>query len=253
MKSTNIEGVVLKVTAYGELHKIVTLLTKEHGKISVMAHGAKKTKGKLAGITQLFTHGNYLITSNNKGMDVMKQGETITRFRTLHQDIYKTIYSSVILELANYLAVENEPNSRLFEIVFNALRLIDKGMDPFAISLIVQVKLLHDAGIEPNINGCTCCGGVKGYFAFSVKEQGFICNECFSNDHYRMPVTTETISVFCSMQRVDLSTIQRMDISERVIFEIDKILTAVYTEYTGIELKSKNFIKSLHSPLMMVQ
>ncbi len=59
------EGIVLRTTDYGETNKIVTLYTREWGKIGVMARGAKKPKSRLSAITQPFTYGYFLMQKGN--------------------------------------------------------------------------------------------------------------------------------------------------------------------------------------------
>ena len=74
------EGIVIRTTDYGETNKIVTLYTREWGKIGVMARGAKKPNSRLSAITQLFTYG-YFLLQNGRGLGSMQQGEIITPLR----------------------------------------------------------------------------------------------------------------------------------------------------------------------------
>ena len=60
------EGIVLRTTDYGETNKIITLFTREWGKIGVMAKGAKKPKSRLAAITQPLTYGYYLVQKGKR-------------------------------------------------------------------------------------------------------------------------------------------------------------------------------------------
>ena len=69
------EGIVISTTDYGETNKIVTIFTREWGKIGVMASGAKKPKSRLSAITQLFTYGYFLILSAI-GLGSVQQGES---------------------------------------------------------------------------------------------------------------------------------------------------------------------------------
>lgn len=246
MKSQQVHGIVIRTTSYGDNHKVVTLFTKEKGKISVMAHGAKKTKGKLAGVTQLFTNGQYLVSFGRTiGMGTMKQGETAVRYKSIQQDIIKTTYASIIVELMDNLLVDNEPNLSMFELLESALQLIEQGIDPQLISFMVEAKLLSTAGIHPNIDGCACCKNHYGCFAFSVKEGGFICYRCFGKDANRIPVTSATVRIFCVILNIDLSKLGAVNVKEKTKQEISCILTHLYSDYAGVVIKSKGFVKEL--------
>ena len=68
------EGIVIKSRSYGESNKIVTLMTREAGKVAVMARGAKKPTSRLAGITQTFMHGMFVV-QRTSGMGTLQQGK----------------------------------------------------------------------------------------------------------------------------------------------------------------------------------
>ena len=248
MKSQTVHGIVIRTTPYGDIHKVVTLLTKELGKITVMAHGARKTKGKLAAVTQVFSNATFLVVESRKGgMGTLKQGETKVRYKKFTGDIEKTTFASIIIELANYLTEDSdlETASKVFDIVERALQLIEAGKDAQSICLLVEMNLLEIAGIHPEINGCSCCNERSGDFAFSIKYQGFICHRCFKQDRYRMPVTKKTIAIFCFMLGADIFNVESIEASDQTKFEINKILAAFYNEYAGITIRAKKMIESL--------
>lgn len=256
MKSEKLQGFVIRTTPYGEINKIVTLFTKEKGKITVMAHGARKTKGKLAGVTQLFTNGIYLVSSPKRinSMGTLKQGETKVRYRRFHTDIEKTTYASAILELVDYLSVDHLPNEKMFDLVEQALMYIEQGLDPQMICYMVEIKLLKIAGIYPDVKGCPCCKKqVSAAFALSIKEGGFICLDCFKKDRHRMPVTLKTINMFCRINQLDFSNIEEINVSKHTKFELNRILTLLYNDYAGIQLKSKKFLDTLAAPSLMIR
>ena len=74
------EGIVLKVRAYGESNKIITLLTREAGKVATMARGAKKPSSRLASVTQPFTYGVFMV-QHHTGMGTLQQGEHLNSMR----------------------------------------------------------------------------------------------------------------------------------------------------------------------------
>ena len=91
------EGIVIRSTDYGESNKVVTLYTRELGKVGVMARGAKKPNSRLSAITQLFTHG-YFLVQKGSGLGSLQQGEMVSSLRTIREDIFLTAYASYIQE-----------------------------------------------------------------------------------------------------------------------------------------------------------
>jgi len=94
------EGIVIRTTDYGETNKIITIFTREWGKIGVMARGAKKPNSRLSSVTQLFTHG-YFLVQRGSGLGSLQQGEIATSLRSIGEDIFLTAYASYIVELTD--------------------------------------------------------------------------------------------------------------------------------------------------------
>jgi len=111
-----IEGIVLKTQDYGETNKIVTLYSRDAGKITAMARGAKKPASRLAAITQPFTHGSFLI-QQGRGMGTMQQGEQVESFRHIREDIEATAYASFVVELIDRAVDEQTPQASIFNLL----------------------------------------------------------------------------------------------------------------------------------------
>ena len=101
------EGIIIRSIPYGESNSIVTLYTREAGKVTAMARGAKKPASRLAAVTQLFTHGSFLIRTG-RGMGTLEQGEPIDSMRHIREDLEATAYASYIVEIVDRLTEDNE-------------------------------------------------------------------------------------------------------------------------------------------------
>src|SRR5690606_16662825 len=146
-----LEGIVIRTTDYGESNKIITLFTREAGKIAGMARGAKKPSSRLAGVSQLFTYGYFLI-QGNRGLGTIQQGEMISSYRSIREDIFKTAYASYILELIDKGTGENESNPFLFELLSQTLQYINEDFDADIVTNIFEMKMLNVLGLYPEMN-----------------------------------------------------------------------------------------------------
>ncbi|HYK71855.1 MAG TPA: DNA repair protein RecO, partial [Pseudoneobacillus sp.] len=147
------EGIVIRTTDYSETNKIVTLYTREWGKVGVMARGAKKPNSRLAAITQLFTYGYYLI-QRGTGLGTLQQGEIISSMRTIREDIVLTAYGSYILELTDKCTDEKKPNPYLFELLSQTLNYMNEEHDLEILIHIYEMKMLNSLGLYPVLNKC---------------------------------------------------------------------------------------------------
>lgn len=112
------EGIVLRTTDYGETNKIVTLLTREHGKIGVMARGAKKSNSRLSAISQPFLYGTFLIQSST-GLGTLQQGEMIESMRAIREDLFLTAYAAYMTELMDKGTEEKSQTLICLSFCFN--------------------------------------------------------------------------------------------------------------------------------------
>ena len=150
------EGIIIRSIPYGESNSIVTLYTREVGKVTAMARGAKKPRSRLASITQLFTFGSFLIRKG-RGMGTLEQGEQINALRFIREDLEATAYASYIVEIIDRLTEDNEQLYGVYDLLHEALHAINEKFDPEAISLFVEWKMLPIGGIHPILHECANC------------------------------------------------------------------------------------------------
>jgi DNA repair protein RecO (recombination protein O) len=238
------EGIIIRTTDYGETNKIITLYTREWGKIGVMARGAKKPKSRLSSITQLFTHG-YFLVQRGTGLGTVQQGEMITSFRSIGEDIFLTAYASYIVELTDKCTEDRKPNPFHFELLFQTLNYLNEGYEPDILMNIYEMKMLNVMGMNPILNQCSVCGSTDGHFSFSIREGGFICHRCLDKDPYHLKLLPATVKLLRLFYYFDLSRLGSISIKEETKSELKKVITAYYEEYSGLQLKSKKFLNSM--------
>ena len=174
------EGIILRSIPYGESNKIVTIFTREAGKLTAMARGAKKPASRLAAVTQPFMHGSFLIRTG-RGMGTLEQGEPIDSMRHIREDLEATAYASYIVELIDRLSDDNNRVAGIYNLLHEALHAINEQYDPEAIALFVEWKMLPVAGIHPILHQCANCSATEGEFAFSFQRDWFPLSPLFSH------------------------------------------------------------------------
>jgi DNA repair protein RecO (recombination protein O) len=238
------EGIVIRATDYGETNKIVTIFTREWGKIGVMARGAKKPKSRLSAITQLFTYGYFLIYRGS-GLGSVQQGERITSLRSIGEDIFLTAYASYIVELTDKCTEDKKPNPFQFELLLQTLNYLNEGYDPDILMHIYEMKMLNVMGLYPILNQCSVCGNPDGHFSFSIREGGFICERCLGKDPYHFKISQATGKLLRLFYYFDLSRLGNISVKEETKAELKQVITAYYEENSGLYLKTKKFLNSM--------
>jgi DNA repair protein RecO (recombination protein O) len=238
------EGIVIRTTDYGETNKIVTLYTREWGKVGAMARGAKKPNSRLSSITQLFTHGYFLI-NRGSGLGSMQQGETATSLRSIGEDIFLTAYASYIVELTDKCTEEKKPNPYHFELLYQTLNYLNEGYDPDILMNIYEMKMLNMLGLNPILNQCSICGNTDGLFSFSIREGGFICHRCLDKDPYHYKLSPSAVKLIRLFYYFDLSRLGNISVKAETKAELKNVITSYYEEYSGLHLKTKKFLNSM--------
>lgn len=239
-----VEGIVIRTTDYGESNKIVTLYTREFGKIGVMARGAKKPKSRLTAVSQLFIYGTFLFQKST-GLGTLQQAEIIDSFKEVRHDLFLAAYAAYIVEMADKLTDEREPNPSLFDLLAKTLHYIDEGMDRDVLLYIFEMKMLAVAGIRPQLDQCASCGRADEPAAFSVKEAGFLCERCLYRDPHAYRLTTQVARLLRLFFYIELDRLGQISLKQETKQQIKTIISSYYDEYSGLKLKSKRFLEQL--------
>lgn len=173
-------GVVLRVHKLGEADRIITLLTRRHGKVRAVAKGVRRTTSRFGARLEPFGHVDVQFYTG-RTLDVITQVETVDAFALpLVGDYQRYTAASAIAETADRLtAEEGEPALRLYLLVTGALRALAEGRRDA--SLVLDAFLLRAmafAGWAPAITECARCGLPGPHNAFSVQAGGSLCGSC---------------------------------------------------------------------------
>ncbi|HEX4221776.1 MAG TPA: DNA repair protein RecO [Pseudonocardiaceae bacterium] len=173
-------GVVLRVHKLGEADRIITLITRRHGKVRAVARGVRRTKSRFGARLEPFGHVDVQFYTG-RTLDVVTQVQTVDAFGlTIVDDYTRYTAGCAVLETADRLAVEEgEPALKLYLLVAGALRALAAGERDS--SLVLDAFLLRAmayAGWAPAIMECARCAEPGPHRAFSVQAGGAVCARC---------------------------------------------------------------------------
>ncbi len=240
-----VEGFILKTQDYGETHKIVTMITPTMGKIGAIARGAKKTKSRMAAITQPFIHGTFLIQKGSS-LSTLQQGDIISSYRKIREDIYLTAYASYIAELTDKLVDAKRYNPTLFLRLVHTLGAMEEGKDPEILLMIYEWKLYKIAGFAPVMDQCATCGKKDQLVAFSVREGGMQCINCATNHPYAIPINETIYKLLRMFTWLEMDRIGNISIKQENKLLLKQLMEQYYEEHGGYFLKSKRFLDQMN-------
>ena len=242
MKIDSFEGIILTETNYSESSKILNVLTNDRGVIGIMSKGCRNAKSKLRGVSRKLIYGTFHVYYRENGMSTLIGVDLISSFSKTMMDLERISFASYLLDLS-YQVVRQNDAKEIFELLRDTLLKIEEGLDPLVLSNILELKLLDFLGVRPSIDCCSVCGSDKAIVTLSADSGGYVCRSCFNNEGY---VSEKTIKMIRMYYYVDIKNITKLDVSKDVSREINQFLDMYYERYTGLYLKSKDFIKKIN-------
>ncbi len=236
----DIIGIVISEQDYKESSKLVKIITGE-GIISMIAKGSRKLKSDLRISTTKLTYGKFTMYYKEDSLSTLTSVDIIDNFKNIKKDIIKISYSSYLLDLATQVMKQNKAED-IFKLLVESLKKIEEGFSPMVITNILELKYLDYLGVMPIIDECSLCSSKTGIATISGRDGGYICNNCLTNEVIVDEKTIKLIRMFCY---VDISKISKLEISDKVKLEINNFLNEYYDKYTGLYLKTKDFLKNL--------
>lgn len=188
MALARLEGLVLRSRDLGEADKIVVLFTRERGKMEAVARGARRARSRLLALAQPFTHGDFLLFLNSRGLHTLSQGEIIQPFRGLREDLTYMAYAAYFAEMVDWALPEEQPAENLLDTLLQALSILEAGeIAPSLVSRWFELHTLELLGYRPELSECVCCrmaltAGERRSLRFSVAEGGVLCPSCTEAD-----------------------------------------------------------------------
>lgn len=236
-----VEGIILKESLYGDTSKIIQLFTKEHGLISVMCKGAKSAKSKIRATTLKFTYGIFNLYYKQDKLSNLISVDVKETFYKIRSDIILISYVSFLSDLTLQVIKQNQKFD-LFNDLVAALTKINEGFDPLIITNILELKYLPYLGVGISLDSCALCGNTKNIVTIDGDAGGYICQNCYTNERI---VDAKTIKLIRMYYLIDINSISNIKISDKIKNDINLFIDKYYDRYTGLYLKSKDFLKKM--------
>jgi DNA repair protein RecO (recombination protein O) len=175
------EGIVLQGWDLGEHDRLVTLYTREYGRLAAVARGARRLRSRFSGALELFTWGDAVgFERDGRGLVRLDHFDIRQPFRRLRDDLESLGQGARMVEAITRLTAERDAQPLCFALLLRALRAIDAGAAPARVQLAFALRLLDLLGHRPRLDRCGRCGrpvGTEGV-TFDATEGTVLCVAC---------------------------------------------------------------------------
>jgi DNA repair protein RecO (recombination protein O) len=145
----NTEAINIRTRNTGEADKIITLFTRNSGKIQAIAKGARRPSSKFGGRLEIFAY-NQMLLASARTFDIISQCESIESFYTLREDRDKINAGVYFIKLIDMATEDRQRNEGLFDLLLCSLRLLAGQADPVVLSRAFEVKFCDTEGLLPS-------------------------------------------------------------------------------------------------------
>lgn len=246
-------GIVLRETQYRDSDKILNVLTKDYGKLTLKARGVRKGSSPLKSACQLLAYSEFTY-QEYKGYFTIKEAECIEMFPELRQDIEKVSLGFYFAQVAEAVSEEDFPNPAILSLLLNSLYALAKLNKPqFLVKTVFEWRMACLAGYEPDLSGCAACGA-ETPDRFNVGRGVLQCSHCQMEDMdgLRLPIRPSALAalryiVHCHEKKLFSFTLHEdtqkelSEISETFLLTqlergfstLDLYKSLFYTNFTG--------------------
>ncbi|WP_238483762.1 DNA repair protein RecO [Anaerosporobacter faecicola] len=237
---------VLAAMPVGEYDKRIVLLTKERGKITAFAKGARKQNSALLACSQPFTFGQFSIYEGRNSYSI-NHCDVQNYFVELREQLEAVTYGMYFCEFADYLTRENVDESGILKLLYQSLRALSKGTIPYdLIRAIFELKMLALNGEAVQVFECVKCGKKEKLNALSLSYGGLLCADCNNKEQKVLYLQDSTIY---AMQYIISSTIEKLytfTVSETVLGELRYCMKHYLSLFIDKEFKTIEMLDVFH-------
>ena len=240
------EALTLKKIPLGEADLMVTLYTRETGKLRAVAKGARRSTSKLVGHLEPLTLTR-LALAQGRTLDIITQAQVLDNFTPVKGDLTAVTRGLYVAELVEGFGSEASPNESLFQLALDTLAAI--GVDPAAELplLFFKLHLLDASGLRPELDRCAECRNPlePGRHRYSPNGGGTFCLDCTPVDASLRPLSLRALKVLRLLRRCPLADLPPLQLDPSLLQELKSILANTVEYWLDKEIRSNLFLEHL--------
>lgn len=234
------EVIVLKVKDWQTADKYAVCFSRDHGKISFIAYGARYARTSGGRLIQPFAQLDVQLYSG-KRLDSLKNCDLISQPQQM--DIKQMAYASIISEVTEALTEEHEPQEDIYKLLVDAIKILVLK-NPRLVALSTLCKLLGLSGFAPVYDACVNCGNeISSDAFFSAVQGGVICDKCHGGEE--LPFSSGAQKLLYELTTLDFGDPQPFIVRGGDLMQLEQALYRFILYQIDKPLKSLSFLAQL--------
>ena len=243
---TTIQGIVLRVTDYNDRDALLTLLTRDSGKLTVKARGLRRKNSPLIAPCQLLAYGEFTLFEY-RGQYTINEAHSLELFTPLRRDLTKLSLGTYFAQAAEVLSQEDYPSPELLSLVLNCLFALSKLDVPEKhVKVVFELRAACLSGYTPDLFGCHACGS-QNPERFDIYAGQLECVSCRSAESrgIRMPVTPAVLEAMRYISLCDPKKLFSFRLGEDTLEKLSALTESYLCTQLERGFSTLDFYKSL--------
>ncbi|MCM1496885.1 MAG: DNA repair protein RecO [Clostridium sp.] len=237
-------GMILSSAPVGDVDKRLVILTRERGKITAFAKGARKPNSPYLGISEPFNFGVFTLL---EGYDAYRflGGEVKEYFTEVKNDIEGICYGTYFCDILEYLCVEGVGDANILNLLYVTLRaLMRAGMSKPLVRRIFELKILALDGEAMSAFSCVSCGD-KELTAFYLPGDGMLCPKCAMKAQKPYALSESSVYTLQYILSASIDKLYTFRVTDTVYQEIDHVIGQYFRRHVAKKFNSLEILSSL--------
>lgn len=240
-------GMVLSAMPINDYDRRVVILTREKGKISAFARGARKPNSALLACSQPFSFGNFTILEGRSSYNLLS-AEISNYFTELREDLDLVSYGMYFCEFADYFGREGMEAKEFLKLLYQSLRaLCVKSIPNKLIRYIFEIRMMAVNGEAPQVFGCVKCNGeiqADKPYLFSERQGGLFCDLCKKHAVGGFMISPAAIYTTQYIIAAPIEKLYTFRVSDEVLNELEQIIKRYLPLYVDKQFQSLKMLEA---------
>lgn len=202
------DGIVLRAVPWSETSLVVTLWTRDFGKLSAIARGARRLRSPFESALDLLAHSSVVfLGKSGDALDLLTEAKLVRRFKSGQRRLVSLYCGYYVAEVLLFATEEGVPIPELFDLSQTTLAELDGDAPAAEVTLRFELQALRHLGHQPNLEQCVHCGesvrGDEPRVSFSIDDGGVWCQRCPPTQRSLVRVRRATLDALASFGHPD--------------------------------------------------
>ncbi len=251
MPSEKATAIVLRTVDFSETSLIVTLFTREFGKLGALAKGARRLKNPFESALDLLCLCRIVfLHKSSDALDLVTEAKLLRRFRPAGRSLFGLYAGYYVAELLSALTDEDDPHPQLFDLADETLEGLAAGEAVPRWIVRFELGALRLLGHMPSLEKCAECGAAvetSGRIAFGQVQGGVLCSKCRTGQRQIVAVSAGVLRIMAQMADLERPTWSRLEIDPRSLGELRGVLNHYLVNLLGRKPRMHQWLGALWS------